>query len=339
MIDLHRIQAGLDPPIERGELPEGLVVLPGHVDERTQVELARTCVDEVLATAPWTNLGALGREGVSEDERKREMRWATVGYNYDWTRREYREGWITTPMPRDIADVCLSAARDARCGQGYRAEAAIVNYYASDSRMGLHRDDAELTMEKPIVTVSLGLAGVFCIETKPPPPPPPPNERYLGGGSRTPDPDAAGSLTAVAAAAAAAAGGYADSSSPLESGSGMDPPPSSTSESESERGNSLAAILLRSGDVVVMSGASRYALHGLCYVVPDSFTPSAAGTGAEGVWPPHLASFLRSRRININVRQVEGDDADVETFAGLRRLRAARAPAVVGGVDVVSAPL
>jgi alkylated DNA repair protein alkB family protein 1 len=126
--------------------------------------------------------------------------------------------------------------------------------------MGPHRDDAELTMDKPIVSISLGCSAVFCIESNPPP-----------------------------------------SAAPSH----------------------VVAMWLRSGDVCIMDGASRNALHAVACVVPD---PPRGSAPEEGV----LGAYLASHRININTRQVEGDFGH-ETFAG-QALRVKRVKENAGGL-------
>jgi alkylated DNA repair protein alkB family protein 1 len=90
-------------------------------------------------------------------------------------------------------------------------------------------------------------------------------------------------------------------------------------------------LLLRSGDVLVLSGASRLAWHGVAAVLPGTCPPelfeaapagagAGAGTGAgagdaddEAAERADMRAFLLRNRINFNLRQVvagENDDAD-----------------------------
>ena len=66
-------------------------------------------------------------------------------------------------------------------------------------------------------------------------------------------------------------------------------------------------LLLRSGDVIIMSGpACRRAYHGVPRVLegtlPDHLGPGVYDSG-EDDWAP-FAHYLKTSRININVRQV-----------------------------------
>ena len=50
------------------------------------------------------------------------------------------------------------------CGAGgFRAEAAIVNYYGASDSLGGHTDAMEGDLSQPIVSVSLGCRAVFLL--------------------------------------------------------------------------------------------------------------------------------------------------------------------------------
>ena len=61
-------------------------------------------------------------------------------------------------------------------------------------------------------------------------------------------------------------------------------------------------LRLRSGDVLYMTGESRFAWHGVPKIVPSS-CPSHLSSfpGAEF---PHWESWMRDKRINLNIRQM-----------------------------------
>eukprot|EP01035_Chromulina_nebulosa_P027545 gene27545-36244_t len=163
------------------------------------------------------------------------LRWSSLGYHYDWTERKYRKN-LKSEFPRDLATLCKALAsmvlnppckckerdgnglsssssssseeRPSCCGRPfeYEPEAAIVNYYpcALGTCMGGHKDDAEHTMEKPIVSLNIGCSAIFLI----------------GGRSKEDKP---------------------------------------------------VPILVRSGDVLIMSGESRYCFHGVPCILPHTF--------------------------------------------------------------------
>ena len=84
---------------------------------------------------------------------------------------------------------------------------------------------------------------------------------------------------------------------------------------------------VRSGDVVVMGGESREALHGVAVTIPRSFHvgEDASSSGHLNKRSKSESSkvmdYLMNNRININVRQVEDPADPVGTFACRRNLK------------------
>ena len=142
------------------------------------------------------------------------VRWATLGYQYDWTARSYERS-AYCPFPAQLGE--LAATFAAACGVGFTItpEAGIVNLYPAGQVMGGHVDDGEEAKNSPVVSMSLGPPCIFL----------------LGGHSK-------------------------------------DEPP--------------AALLLRSGDVLILGGKSRLKYHGVPKVFvsegpPADLLPSTAG--------------------------------------------------------------
>jgi alkylated DNA repair protein alkB family protein 1 len=110
------------------------------------------------------------------------LSWATCGYHYDWSARTYHEG-AKSIMPRLLADVSTLFARtamlvtnpspsfspsddDSSSSLSFTPSACIVNYYNLKAQMGGHRDDLEEALDKPIVSLSVGLPAVFLLGGK-----------------------------------------------------------------------------------------------------------------------------------------------------------------------------
>lgn len=130
--------------------------------------------------------------------------------------------------------------------QGFKAEAAIVNYYRMNSTLAGHTDHSEVNVAAPLFSISFGQTAIFLI-----------------GGSRQEDP--------------------AD------------------------------AMLLRSGDVVVMSGDSRLRYHGVPKILPasnpvpwddDRIDNSVKSCTYDGSDWRKARTYIAEARININARQV-----------------------------------
>lgn len=56
-----------------------------------------------------------------------------------------------TPFPADLRSLSVQVA--AACGfQGFSAEAGILNFYRSDSSLGIHVDESELDHSRPLLS-------------------------------------------------------------------------------------------------------------------------------------------------------------------------------------------
>lgn len=71
------------------------------------------------------------------------------GYRYQPNHPETNQLWPA--IPAEIAAIWYKVAPEAR-----QPDACLVNYYANNARMGLHRDKDERDMTQPVVSVSLG---------------------------------------------------------------------------------------------------------------------------------------------------------------------------------------
>jgi alkylated DNA repair protein alkB family protein 1 len=181
-----------------------------------------------------------------------QLRWVTLGYQYDWTLRSYPDQVVPeadnpTPFPMALAALCRKLV--SACGYDagvFRPEAGIVNFYPHNAVMGAHTDEVEKTHEPPVVSISLGPPCVFLV------------------------------------------GGLTKNDKPL-------------------------ALLLRTGDVVVMGGLSRLRYHAVPRVFTELGLPAELEVlrrtpptdETEGNNTQHkILNFLATTRININVRQV-----------------------------------
>mmetsp|Transcript_33182 Transcript_33182/g.51467 ORF Transcript_33182/g.51467 Transcript_33182/m.51467 type:complete len:165 (+) Transcript_33182:31-525(+) len=159
-----------------------------------------------------------------EPEKMDKIRWATVGYHFQWTKRVYQKD-KRGEFPKDLSKLCKQLA--IQVGYEMEPQASTLNYYSNPKYlMGGHVDDAEEDMTKPIVSISFGNTVVFLI----------------GGRSREIKP---------------------------------------------------TALFIRSGDVVIMGGESRFCYHGVPRMI-------------ENTAPPYFNpnDFIATSRVNVNCRQV-----------------------------------
>jgi alkylated DNA repair protein (DNA oxidative demethylase) len=90
--------------------------------------------------------------------------WHWYPYAYSRTADD-TDGAPVKPLSRKLIDLSRRAVADAYGrndaeARRYRPDAAIVNLYAPDAQLGLHRD-AEEPSDAPVVTLSLGDACIF----------------------------------------------------------------------------------------------------------------------------------------------------------------------------------
>ena len=184
------------------------------------------------------------------------IRWATLGYHYDWTNKVYKQD-DHTKMPDELSQLCQIIMQVISSSTGrheifymniineislflsdcsmMNAEAAIVNYYHMNSTLCAHTDHSEYdALTKPLISLSFGNAAVFLI----------------GGQTKTE----------------------------------CQPSP----------------ILLRSGDIILMTGSSRLCFHAVPRILSDPLLNDILHDDNDEIcW-----SYIHDKRININVRQV-----------------------------------
>ncbi|CAB1431418.1 unnamed protein product [Pleuronectes platessa] len=89
------------------------------------------------------------------------LRWVTLGYHYNWDTKTYSANHYT-PFPAELNQ--LSFQITAACGfPGFNAEAGILNYYRSDSSLGIHVDESELDHSRPLLSFSFGQSAIFLL--------------------------------------------------------------------------------------------------------------------------------------------------------------------------------
>lgn len=99
-------------------------------------------------SAAMTNCGPLG--------------WVSDRRGYRYMAHDPLSGLPWPPLPEALAALARAAAGLAGF-PGFTPDACLINRYAPGARMGLHQDRDEADFSQPVVTLSLGLPGVFRI--------------------------------------------------------------------------------------------------------------------------------------------------------------------------------
>eukprot|EP00743_Colponemidia_sp_Colp-15_P007385 GILK01007976.1.p1 GENE.GILK01007976.1~~GILK01007976.1.p1 ORF type:complete len:255 (+),score=9.14 GILK01007976.1:37-801(+) len=160
------------PEGEVFELPShpGFKVLPKFLSQTEQLDLASVALQSMVEPPNRTNLTAFEGASASKfwpgNSLLAKLRWATIGYHYDWTNRVY-EKENPTPFPPIVRDICERVATAAGTSD-FRPEAAILNLYPPSATLGGHLDDVEESLLQPVLSISLGLDCIFLLggETK-----------------------------------------------------------------------------------------------------------------------------------------------------------------------------
>jgi alkylated DNA repair protein alkB homolog 1 len=197
---LHRLDDAIDKDVYQGPLYgikdfPGFLYAPQALSPRLQLHIAYLAVTEFCEKPHATNIESVpikAEEEANLDERMwdlwkiqstqsktrerkpyrsfRKLAWATSGWQYDWTARAYHED-SKSPIPTILEELAQKFARASLLlekseSTTFVASASIVNYYNLKSIMGGHRDDLEFAIDKPVVSMSVGLPGIFLLGGK-----------------------------------------------------------------------------------------------------------------------------------------------------------------------------
>lgn len=92
---------------------------------------------------------------------KKSMRWSTLGYHYNWTKKVYDENF-KNEFPQELHRL-VECIADALEFKFYKSEAAIINFYPIGSTLSAHTDHSEFFLESPLFSISFGQSAIFLI--------------------------------------------------------------------------------------------------------------------------------------------------------------------------------
>lgn len=122
------------------------------------------CIKKYTVGNPTNYSNLLGPEHIWDEwksDMMKNLRWASVGYHFQWTQRIYTDEH-RGPFPEDLEEYVTDMAH--QLGYRMKPEASIINFYPNNKCcMGGHLDDAEDDMTKPIISTSFGNTVVFLI--------------------------------------------------------------------------------------------------------------------------------------------------------------------------------
>lgn len=156
-------------PVGPGIVAPGAVHLPAWLDDGLRVELVDRC-------RTWSDAS-----GGARAPRMRNGSWMSVDmvglgwhwYPYRYSRtRDDGDGGRAHPFPEWLGELARSAVQDAAAVDpsvvshpaGFTPDVALINWYGSSAKMGMHVDRDEMT-EAPVVSFSVGHTGLFRFGT------------------------------------------------------------------------------------------------------------------------------------------------------------------------------
>lgn len=208
-------------PRPPAEIAPGAVHVPDHLSVGEQAQLVAACRDWARGPVPirhtkLPNGGVMSVQTVC-------LGWHWLPYRYSRTADDV-DGSPVAPFPGWLADLgrraLVAAYGDPSAADRYYPDAALINFYDDEARLGMHQDKEERS-PVPVVSLSIGDTCVF---------------RF--GAAET-------------------------------------------------RGRPYTDVELRSGDLFVFGGPSRFAYHGVPKVLPGTADP---------------ATGLRTGRLNVTLR-------------------------------------
>lgn len=150
----------------------GLLFFPNAVSVADQQRWAQSAIDEYSQSRMYpNNLSTLNPTAVTSSYTPA-MRWATLGFKYNWTTRTYdKKQYALFPAPLNelmcrLVNGVAGVTQDEFLVNGlYQSQTAIVNYFPVGSMMMAHQDVSEVCLEKPLMSMSLGCSAVFLMGT------------------------------------------------------------------------------------------------------------------------------------------------------------------------------
>lgn len=147
-------------PRDRREVAPGATHLPDWLTIDEQRELVEQC--RIWARPPAPMRATRLPNGGVMSVKTACLGWHWIPYRYSRVAEDV-DGAPVKPFPTWLADLgrrAVADAFDAAAAAEYEPDAALVNFYDDDARMGLHQDKDERS-DAPVVSFSFGDACVF----------------------------------------------------------------------------------------------------------------------------------------------------------------------------------
>ena len=145
----------------RVEIAPGAVHLPGWLPLDQQSKLVEACREWARGPVPMRHTRLPG--GGVMSVQSVHLGWYWRPYRYSRTADDYN-GARVAELPEWLAELAREVVRfgyqDSSAADAYRPDVALVNYYDSDAKLGMHQDKEERS-DAPVVSLSMGDRCVF----------------------------------------------------------------------------------------------------------------------------------------------------------------------------------
>jgi alkylated DNA repair protein (DNA oxidative demethylase) len=148
-----------DTPPSEEQLADGAWLLRGFA--LGDAPILRAEVERIATMAPFRHLTTPGGFRMSVAMTNcGTLGWVSDRHGYRYTTHDPLSAQSWPPMPATFSALADSAARKAGFA-GFAPDACLINRYEPGARLTLHQDKDESDFGAPIVSVSLGLPGIF----------------------------------------------------------------------------------------------------------------------------------------------------------------------------------
>lgn len=148
-------------PVGRREIAPGAVHVPGWLSTDQQRELVSACREWARGPVPIRAAKLPGGHRMSV--RTVCLGWHWQPYRYTRTATDVGGGRVAE-FPDWLAELgrraLVEAYQDPAAGDGYAPDTALINFYDSEARLGMHQDKDERAAD-PVVSLSIGDTCVF----------------------------------------------------------------------------------------------------------------------------------------------------------------------------------
>uniref|UniRef100_A0A7E4V643 Fe2OG dioxygenase domain-containing protein n=1 Tax=Panagrellus redivivus TaxID=6233 RepID=A0A7E4V643_PANRE len=135
----------------------GLFVINDAFEPSSHLNWLRSAIGEYSQPPNPTNVNLTGEAG--EKYALEAVRWATLGFDYNWTTKEYPDV-PRAPLPVEFTDVANCVTNAVGLGE-FHADTAIVNYYPLKARLSPHVDRSERDHSQPLISLSFGQSAIY----------------------------------------------------------------------------------------------------------------------------------------------------------------------------------